>query len=158
MVIKCNHIQHNHTETCQNALNAQESGLLFSLSQGPQFHVEQINIHLEFSYCTRLKMNTKWVKCRGFHAVLEYGAWVVPDKYKACHKQFAYVADNSGAGLCMQMGSLTCTLQATPANFIIGERDYANAVAPYWNMRGGLVIKRVPADILGLSFSHAHHC
>lgn len=82
----------------------------------------------------------------------------MPDKYKACHKQFAYVADNSGAGLCMQMGSLTCTLQATPANFIIGERDYANTVAPYWNMRGGLVIKRVPADILGLSFSHAHHC
>ncbi len=103
-------------------------------------------------------MNTKWVKCRGFHAVLEYGACIMLDKYKACHKQFAYVADNSGAGLCMQMDFLTRTLPATPTNFIIGERDYANAVAPSWNMLAGLVIKCVPADILGLSFSHAHHC
>lgn len=106
MVIKCNQIQHNHIETCQNALNMQESGLLFSLSQGPQFHVEQIIIHLEFSNRIRLKMNTKWVKCRGFHAVLEYGACVVPDKYKVCHKQFAYVADNSGAGFMHTNGFL----------------------------------------------------
>lgn len=90
--------------------------------------------------------------------MLEYGACVVPDKYMACHKQFTYVADNNGAGLCMQMGFLSRILPATLANFLIGEHDYANAVAPYWNMRGGLVIKRVPADILGLFFSHAHHC
>lgn len=104
MVIKCNHIQHNLIETCQNALNVQESGLLLSFSQGPQFSVEQINIQAEFFNRTQLKMNTKWVKCRGFHAVLEYDTCVVPDKYKACYKQFAYVADNSGAGLCMLMG------------------------------------------------------
>lgn len=70
----------------------------------------------------------------------------------------SHVADNNGAGLCMQMGFLRCVVPATLPNFIIGERDYANAVTPYWNVRGGLVIKRVPADILGLSFSHAHHC
>lgn len=63
--------------------------------------------------------------------MLEYGTCVMPGKYKACHKQFAYVADNSGAGLCMQMDFLTCTLPATPTNFIIGECDYANALAPY---------------------------
>lgn len=90
--------------------------------------------------------------------MLEYGACVVPDKCKPCHKLFAYAADNNGAGLCMQMASLTCTFPATLANFIIGERDYANALAPFWKMRVELVIKRVPADILGLSFSHAHHC
>lgn len=65
-------------------------------------------------------MNTKWVKCEGFHAVLEYGACVVPDKYKACHKQFAYVADNNGVGVCMQMGFLRRMLPATLANFLIG--------------------------------------
>lgn len=66
--------------------------------------------------------------------MLEYGACVEPDKCKPCHKQFAYAADNNGVGLCMQMASLTCTFPATLANFIIGERDYANALVPFWNM------------------------
>lgn len=34
MVIKCNYIQHNHIETCQNVLNAQELALFLTLAKG----------------------------------------------------------------------------------------------------------------------------
>lgn len=118
------------------------------------------NVHFSCSLgCQGPQVNQMFTQnctiiCRRFHAVLQYGSCAVP----ACQKGFAYTADNSVAGLCMQIICFICTLPAIQAKFIISERDYANAVLAYWNMQGCLTIKCVSADILGLSDSHAHHC